>query len=247
MSEKTFSENLLENWFGRKVVEWRSIRVALKPGNQRPDYAIRVAGVRCIVEVKELTSNDEDKHIIENARADIMEFRWVAAGKRVRHAIRNAEKQLRKFSARGFPTIVCIFDKTISFHDEEFQVRAAMYGDETLRFVVPVGSDTAEFVGSGPGRNAMLRRDERNTVSAVAILRHPDEPVIDLYHNPHAAVPIDPDIAAPFLRKQVLSPSDRPKREGPTWFDIRDDPTYADFLKDPDAAAKKIIKEILGR
>ena len=52
------------------------------------DYAIRVADRRCIVEVKELASNDEDKHIIENMRAGIIESRWVAPGKRLRPAIR---------------------------------------------------------------------------------------------------------------------------------------------------------------
>src|SRR5260370_38527745 len=128
---------------------------------------MRVAGNRCIVEVKELTPNDDDKQIIEKARAGTIDAKWVGTGKRLRPAIRSGEGQLRKFSARGFPTIICIFDATASFHDEEFHVRAAMYGDETLRFVFPAGSDTAEFIGSGPGRNPRLRRDERIAGSAV--------------------------------------------------------------------------------
>jgi hypothetical protein len=246
MPKKTFSEGILENWFERHTVEWRRIRE--KADNKRPDYAIRVAGNWCIVEVKELKPNDEDKRLIENARNGITEAQWVKPGKRIRKAItKDAERQLRKFSARGFPTIVCVFDMTASFHDEEYHVRAAMYGDETLRFVVPGGSDTAQFVGSGPGRNAVLRRDTHTTISAVGVLRHPDDPVIDLYHNPHATVPIDPTAAAPFVRRQVLSPDDRPKHEGPTGFDVRDDPAYADFFKDPDAAAARVIREILGR
>jgi hypothetical protein len=194
-----------------------------------------------------IETNDEDKRLIENARNGPIEAQWVEPGKRFRKAIKkDAERQLRKFSARGFPTIVCVFDMTASFHDEEYHIRAAIYGDETLRFVVPVGSDTAQFVGSGPGRNAVLRWDTRTTISAVGVLRHPDDPVIDLYHNPHAAVPIDPSAAAPFVRKQVLSPTDRPKHEGPTWFDVRDDPAYADFFKDPDTAAERVIREILS-
>jgi hypothetical protein len=73
-----------------------------------------------------------------------------------------------------------------------------MYGDEAVRFLVPEGSNAAEFIGSSPGRNAMLRRDERTTVSAVAIFRHAAGSgiEIDLYHNPFAAIPIDP--ALPF-------------------------------------------------
>jgi hypothetical protein len=248
MSVQTLSEHMLEEWFDRHGIEWRRIRVARNPGNRRPDYALRAAGKRCIIEVKELTQNDEDKRLVENARSGIVEARWVAPGKRLRPAIRSGEGQLRKFSARGFPTIICVFDTTASFHDTDFHVRAAMYGDETLRLIIPEGSDTAHFVGSGPGRNAMLRRDERNTISAVALLRHPSgsDPVIDLYHNPFAAIPIDPTLAAPFVRHQINGPGNRPEREGHTWFDIRDDPAYRDFLDDPDAAIEKAINEILG-
>jgi hypothetical protein len=248
MSEKTLSEQLLEEWFYQNRIEWRRIRVALTPGYRRPDYGISVGGKRCIIEVKEIVPNDEDNEIVEKARSGIIEARWVAPGKRLRPAIRSAEGQLRKFSARGFPTIICVFDKTASFHDEAFHVRAAMYGDETLHFAVPVASDTAQFMGSGPGRNAMLRRDERTTVSAVAVLRqHLSGSTIDLFHNPHAAVPIDQTIAAPFVRRQVADASDRREREGPSWFDVRDDPSYRDFFTNPDAAMERVVREMLSQ
>lgn len=247
MSEKTLSEQLLEEWFDQNQIEWRRIRVAITPGYRRPDYAIRVSGKRCIIEVKQIVPNDKDKEIVEKARSGIIEARWVAPGKILRPAIRSAEGQLRKFSTRGFPTIICVFDKTASFHGEEFHVRAAMYGDETLRFAVPVGSDTAQFIGSGPGRNAMLRRDECTTVSAVAILRQYSTGLtIDLFHNPHAAVPIDATIAAPFVRWQAANALDRPQREGPSWFDVRDDPSYRDFLTNPDAAMERVVREMLS-
>jgi hypothetical protein len=217
MSNSTLSEQLVEDWLDRHQIEWRRIRLAITPGNRRPDYAIRVGGKWCVVEVKELTPNDEDKQLIENAGAGIVEGRWVAPGKRLRPSIRSGEGQLRKFSTRGFATIICLFDTTASFHDADFHVHAALYGDETLRFIIPAGSDTAEFIGSGPGRNAMLRRDERNTVSAVAIMRRPagSDTQIDLYHNPFAAVPIDPALTAPFVKRQTSSPTDKPAPKGP--------------------------------
>lgn len=116
------------------------------------------------------------------------------------------------------------------------------------RTTVPVASDTAQFMGSGPGRNAMLRRDERTTVSAVAILRQNlSGPNIDLFHNPHAAVPIDQTIAAPFVRHQAADASDRRERESPSWFDVRDDPSYRDFFTDPDAAMERVVREILSQ
>ena len=68
----------------------------------------------------------------------------------------------------------------------------------------------------------MLRRDKNTTVSAVAVLRHPSgsEMMVDLYHNPFAAIPIDPSIAEPFVRQQVLNGTDAPKNEGPTFWEI---------------------------
>ena len=244
MSDKTLSEQLVEDWLDRNKIGWRRIRVAITPGNRRPDYAIWVGGNRCIVEVKELTPNDEDRNIIEDARAGVVEGRWVAPGKRLRPHIRSGEGQLTKFSARGLATIICLLDTTASFHDTDFHIRAALYGNETLHFVVPEGSDTAEFIGSGPGRNAMLRRDERTTVSAVAILRRPagSDTVVDLYHNPFAAIPIDPKSAAPFVRRQIASGLDRHESEGFTWFDVRDNPENAD----PDKAMVRVVREMLG-
>lgn len=64
MPDKTLSERLVEDWFDRHRIEWHRIKVAITPGNRRPDYAIRVAAKRCVVEVKELTPNDDDQQII---------------------------------------------------------------------------------------------------------------------------------------------------------------------------------------
>lgn len=126
------------------------------------------------------------------------------ARKRLRPSIRSGEGQLRKFSARGFATIICLYDTTASFHDADFNVQAALYGDEALRFAVPHGGDQGQFVGSGPGKNAMLRPNERNAVSAVAIVRHPaGSTQVDLYHNPLAAIKIARALAAPFVNRQI--------------------------------------------
>jgi hypothetical protein len=108
MLRKTISERLVEGWLDRHKIEWRRIRVAITPGHRRPEYAIRVGGHRCVIEVKELTPSAEDKQLIEDARAGIIEARWVAPGKRLRPLIRSVEKQLRKFSSRGFATIACL-------------------------------------------------------------------------------------------------------------------------------------------
>ena len=199
------------------------------------------------MEVKELAIEGDDKAIIAELRSGNPGPRWLAPGKRLRGPIRSGEKQLRKFAARRLPAVICLLDTTVSFHDLDFHVRAAMYGDETLHFAVLPSTGTGQFIGSAPGKNAMLRRDERTTVSAVAVLRRlaTTDTVVDLYHNQFAAIPIDPELAAPFVRQQILGSHDRPETDGPTWFDIRDDPQYAHFLRDPDGALEHVVREIL--
>jgi len=248
MSEKTLSEQLVEEFCNRHCLAFRRIKVAQKPGNRRPDYAIKVGGGWCILEVKELAPNNEDNSLLEELKQGIIKGRWVAPGKRLRGPIRGAEHQLRKFAARKLPTIICFLDMTISFHVEDFHIRAAMFGDETLYFAVAPETGTGQFLGSAPGRNAMLRRYERRTVSAVAVLRQPSgsELVVDLYHNPFAVVPIDPVIAGSFVRNQIKVGSEAPKREGPTGFDVRDNPEFEEFRTDWEAALARVVKDVLG-
>jgi hypothetical protein len=247
MSEKTLSESLVEEFCHRHHIKWRRIKVAQTPGNRRPDYAIRVGGGWCILEVKELAPADEDKSRLEELRNGIIKGEWVTPGKRLRGPIRSGEGQLRKFAARNLPTVICLLDTTVSFHVADFHIRAAMYGDETLHFAVSPTTGTGQFLGSGPGRNAMLRRDERTTVSAVAVLRHPSgsEMMVDLYHNQFAAIPIEPGIAAPFVRQQFGVSIAAPKNEGPTFDELKSYLTNPELLADPIGWQDRIIREIL--
>ncbi len=247
MSEKTLSESLVEEFCHRHHIKWQRIKVAQTPGNRRPDYAIRVGGGWCILEVKELAPTDEDKSRLEELRNGIIKGEWVTPGKRLRGPIRSGEGQLRKFAARNLPTVICLLDTTVSFYVADFHIRAAMYGDETLHFAVSPTTGTGQFLGSGRGRNAMLRRDERTTVSAVAVLRHPSgsEMMVDLYHNRFAAVPIDPGIAAPFVRQQFGVGIAAPKNGGPTFDELKSYLTNPELLADPIGWQDRIIREIL--
>ena len=242
--EKTLSEQLVEEFCHRHRIKWRRIKVAPTPGNRRPDYAINVGSGWCILEVKELAPADEDKACLEKLLNGIIEGEWVTPGKRLRGPIRSGECQLRKFAARHLPTVICLLDTTASFHVADFHVRAAMYGEETLHFAVSPATGTGQFLGSAPGKNAMLRRNERTTVSAVAVLRHPSgsDMMVDLYHNPFAAIPIKPNVAAPFVRQQ-FEVGDAPRNEGPTLDELKSYLTNPDSLPDP----IRIVREILER
>jgi hypothetical protein len=240
LEKKTLSERLVEEFCHRHRIKWRHIKVAQTPGNRRPDYAINIGGGWCILEVKEIDPTDEDKARLGKLRNGIIEGEYVNPGKRLRGPIRSGEGQLRKFAARHLPTVICLLDTTISFHVADFHIRSAMYGEETLHFAVSPVTGTGQFLGSAPGKNAMLRRDKGTTVSAVAVLSHPSgsEMVVDLYHNPSADIPIKPDIATPFVRQQ-FKVGDAPKNEGATLDELKSYLTNPDSLPDP----MRIIRE----
>jgi hypothetical protein len=67
-----------------------------------------------------------------------------------------------------------------------------------------------------------LTRQDNTSISAVAVMRQPSGSalVIDLYHNPHARVPIPPTLAAPLVRKQYAKGLDDPDRQEPNVLDL---------------------------
>jgi len=155
---------------------------------------------------------------------------------------------LRKASKRGFPTVVCFFDKTIGFHLERVHVLQAMFGRETLHF--EVSNDPAHeprLLGMRYGKKAALTRQDNNSISAVAVMRQPSGSalVIDLYHNPHARVPIPPTLAAPLVRKQYAECLDDPDRQEPTVFDLMQTAEWQEWLEDPDGKFEREVEACL--
>ena len=91
MSEKTLSEQIVEEFCDRHNIKWRPIKAARIPGNRRPDYAIRIDGGWCILEVKELAPTVEDKVRLEELSNGIIKGYWVTQGKRLRGPFRSGE------------------------------------------------------------------------------------------------------------------------------------------------------------
>jgi len=159
--------------------------------------------------------------------------RWIDSGTRLTRPMRCASDQLRKFSMRGFPTVVCFFDNTAGFYAENIHVIQAMAGKETLLFEVSSDPEhQPRFLGVSLGKKATLTKIHNNSISAVAVLRQPlgSNLIIDLYHNRYARVPILRDRAAPFVRTQIEAGSESPATERPCIFDIKNDPDWLAIL-----------------
>lgn len=242
----TQSEALFEQWCHDHNIVCRRIHEARVQGHKRPDYAIKVSGHWCIVEIKQLDQTQNDKALLQEILTGIPPVRWVNPGTRLRKPIRDAASQLRKFSQRGFQTVVCFFDITIGFYLERFHIEQAMFGQQILGF--EVSSDPGHeprFLGSRFGKNATLTQDNNTSISAVAAFRQPAGSglVVDLYHNPYARVLIPHKLSDPLVRKQYADGIEDPDEDAPTT--LMKSAEWQEWLDDPEGKFAREIEKCL--
>jgi hypothetical protein len=208
----TQSEALFDKWCQQQRLPFKRIRVARVANQKRPDYRVRTPYGWCVIEIKELVPTEEDDLILQSLRG---EARWVDPGTRLRRPIRDAAKQLRKFSQRGLPTVLALVDLTASFHTEKYQVLAAMCGHTKLVFA-PNQPIAEAFLGAKPGGGATLTKEHNTSISAIAVVRTDGGEVaaIDLYQNPHARIPLSAERAQSFAERHPSRPA---KTSRPFW------------------------------
>jgi hypothetical protein len=197
-SDETESERLFEQACAAARIQYRRIKVATVPGYRRPDYKVRASECGAIVEVKEIGLNDQDRE----RRAELEEGRGYAwqltPGARLRPLIKNANSQLQRASRLGVPTIVAMFDATGSFsYTDPYNVKTAMFGLDAVVLALPEDpKNEPYFLRMKRGGKATLTEEHNTSTSAIAIIRtHPERsgPMLLMYHNHFARVPIDPE------------------------------------------------------
>ncbi|MGH6846687.1 MAG: hypothetical protein ACREC0_04390 [Methylocella sp.] len=200
----TLSEQLFEEWCRDRGIECHRVPEARAQGHKRPDYAIKVQQYWCFVEIKQIDPTPDDEALLQDALSGMPKSRWFVPGVRPRQPIKKASDQLRKFSQRGFPTVVCLLDTTVGFHLEQINIIQAMFGQESLRFEVSEAPCHKPLYLGSRFKKATLTPGSNTSISAVAVLRRPcgSKPVIDLYHNPHPRVRIPRHLAAPLVQRQ---------------------------------------------
>jgi hypothetical protein len=60
--------------------------------------------------VKELAETADDTATLRELQSGGSSFRWIDPGARLRQSIKDSAGHLRKFSHRGFSTVICFFD-----------------------------------------------------------------------------------------------------------------------------------------
>ena len=117
------------------------------------------------------------------------------AGKRVRQAITDARKQLRRAKGR-FPALLILYNNAepISYSDPMF-ILLGMYGELTLPLTMPAGGGKPVAGDLRFGGNRRVTKTDNTTLSAICVLIHDTNGRLTLtfYHNYFGAKPFDPE------------------------------------------------------
>ena len=185
---RTRSEELFERFCSENSIPFQVISTV---GEEKtPDYELQVARYSIAVEVKQLDTENEPWKEGEVKSGS------TTPGDHIRRKINKAGPQLRARAAAGQPSILVIYNniyRGICIHSEPYDFLVAMYGLQNIVLGVPeVGPPYIKGQRFGPQRKMT---DTTNTsFSALAHLREKkDERLfLDVFHNAHAAIPLDP-------------------------------------------------------
>ena len=215
----TRSEQLFEDFCQTKRI--RCVRIGT--GSSRtPDYEIFVPRRKLVVEIKEISSNREELDAQRRARAG--EFVVVSStpGQRVRGKISDAVPQIKMRAKGRFPGLLVLMDTGFAAeHTSPYNIRVAMHGFETLVYAVPRDPSYSPYVTDQKfGGSRKMTLNSNTSISAIAVIGHINGNLdFRVYHNPHAAIPLQPTV---FHRYQVPQYALAPHTPGsiPDWAQV---------------------------
>lgn len=215
----TQSEQLFEDFCQTKRI--RCVRIGT--GNSRtPDYEIFVPRRKVIVEIKEISPNRDELEAQRRVRAG--EFVVVSStpGQRVRGKISDAVPQIKVRAKGRLPGLLVLMDTGFAAgHTSPYNIRVAMHGFETLVYAVPRDPSHSPYVTDKKfGGRRKMTPNSNTSVSAIAVIGHINGNLdFRVYHNPHAAIPLQPAV---FHRYQVPQYALAPHAPGsiPDWSQV---------------------------
>lgn len=191
-SAKTKSEILFEQFCYLNNIECNRIDTST---TRTPDYEINTNQKKIIIEVKELTPNNDDREW-ENLEFDTIGSAITCTpGDRVRIKIRNASPQLKAGTDNGkHPSILVLYgDGMLNAFLSDYEIRVAMYGFEQYNYNIPNDKSLPLcFVGSTFGSKKTMRETEKRYISAIAVMKYEENGsiLLSVYHNCFAINPI---------------------------------------------------------
>jgi hypothetical protein len=205
MASRSFSETLFKQLCSSHGVPCEEIPTG--PA-RTPDFAIHLAGVRVVCEIKQIDPNNEDLLELETVSSGKTTGRFVP--NRLRAKLKHVSGQLKAASVCGCATLLVVYDNTpFKMYSTHFDVVQAMFGAHSVTVSVPKEPD-ADPIVSEPffGGNRGLTPRQNTSVSALAILDCGplSERTLRVYHNPYASVVLRAELLAVLPVVQYLLP-----------------------------------------
>jgi hypothetical protein len=164
-----------------------------------PDYEVLFGDYRVVAEVTQIERNAEERES-DRLLADrgYGNATGGTPGARVRAKINGCSRQVKTLMAGAHPSMLVIYSDLMGLsHIDSYHVRVAMYGLDTARVAVPRDfSLKPRIVGWFSGAKRKMTPHDNTSISAVATLwlkGDHDLPVLFVYHNDFAAVPLNAD------------------------------------------------------
>jgi hypothetical protein len=172
-----------------------------------PDYVIELDARSVVCEIKQLDLGNRERH----AWMEVAEGRASAyfVQNRLREKLKSVSGQLKDASSGGTPTVLVVFDNTPSGSElNDSKVVQALYG--RIRYPILLSDDSEPVLGDPRfGGNQAFTPTQNTAVSALAVLEELDGNLrLRVYHNLHAAVPLNPDLFANLPVEQKVLPGD---------------------------------------
>jgi hypothetical protein len=188
----TLSEKLFEQYCAAHRITATRVPTT---GAKTPDYDLDIDGYPLVAEVKEIARNKEERE--SDAQLDKLGYGKAtggAPGARVRKKVLDSNGQLRIRCRGMLPGLLVLFDHSTSgHHTDAYNVKIAMYGLEQVYLAVPNDPALHPYLtGSGFGPRRATTCDHNTSISAIGVLRVTRDGLsITVYHNRHAAAPLD--------------------------------------------------------
>jgi hypothetical protein len=195
---KTLSEKLFEKFCDDHGIACQRIEEGI---GKTPDYELSLSGTSAIAEVKEIERNEAEKEsdrlLNERGYGEVLSN---VPGGRARSKITKASPQIKRRTKGKKPGILVLYDRGRAHgHLDPYNIRVAMSGLEQVHFAVPRDPRQSPYTtGMSHGSKRKMTENVNTSISAIAVMNggESDAIRIDIYHNKHASVPLDPALIA---------------------------------------------------
>ena len=164
-----------------------------------PDYTLTIADTLIVVEVKEVQPTpyelESERLAVERGYGNVIDK---TPGQQVRKKIAHCGPQIRARTQGKHPGLLVLWERghCAGLHTEPYHISVAMEGFEEVIMTVPpiTSGESPSVVGMKHGGSRKMTQTANTSISAVALLctPGPDKMLLQVFHNRHAAVPLNP-------------------------------------------------------